>query len=183
MTAAFAALVEVQVASVILACEVVVIIVYFFFFCCFTNGCRFDLAVNWWVLCTFSIGRSNSSPTFCYWSRNWMAGYWGLAEWFLWYLHWCYSCSVSTQLKNFTLSYLQSDWSSFNPMVFVLDLLYLITPFFFCQWKYWPCWTHACWKPKSDHNFCLFHVFLLHIWWVSFAGYPALHLLLYSKNN
>jgi hypothetical protein len=46
-----------------------------------------------------------------------MAGYWGLVEWFLWYLHWCYSCSVSTQLMNFTLSYLQSDWSSFNPMV------------------------------------------------------------------
>jgi hypothetical protein len=46
-----------------------------------------------------------------------MAGYWGLVEWFLWYLHWCYSCSVSTRLMNFTPSYLQSDWSSFNPLV------------------------------------------------------------------
>ncbi len=53
--------------------------------------------VNWWLLCSVSIGRSNSPTTLCHQSRNWMAGSWSSVEWILWHLHWCNCCSVSVK--------------------------------------------------------------------------------------
>ncbi len=57
--------------------------------------CLLVFVVYWWVLCCFTIGWSYSTTTICYQQRNWMAGSWGVAEWFLWYFYWCNCCPVS----------------------------------------------------------------------------------------
>jgi hypothetical protein len=70
--------------------------------------------VNWWLLCSVSIGRSNSPTILCHQSRNWMAGSWSSVEWILWHLHWCNCCSVSVKNDYFLW---QGNMKDFNLII------------------------------------------------------------------
>jgi len=124
--------------------------------------------VNWWLLCSVSIGRSNSPTTLCHQSRNWMAGSWSSVEWILWHLHWCNCCSVSvkTWLLPTTGEY---EGLQFDYLWGLMSVCCRPSVSFCCcvlQWKYWASWTHSCWKSESNPDLCLFHAFFLYFWWV-----------------
>lgn len=88
---------------------------------CLNICCLLVFVVYWWILCCFTIGWSYSTATICYQQRNWMAGSWGVAEWFLWYFYWCNCCPVS-------------NWT-YKPCLKKLSLFFEIFPALFGQTK------------------------------------------------